>query len=321
MARGINENDVWTASDALLLEGARPTIERVRQKIGRGSPNTVSPYLDTWFKHLGGRIKDPGAFSAPPELPDPVQQAAKHLWDVALAETRCDFDRRLQEGLSAAIANVEAEKERADLAQAAAFEAASKATHRQAEVAELAGQLDNERLARAAAEAHLDDAKRQVVDLQARLDRSATELVDVRSAAKQEVDAAAERASTAERRAALEIDAQRVTRAKAEKRADALEQKLDAAHAEAREALSEHMQSAMTLKSETQRLSRALTAATSAHGQAVAEIRQLNDLVAAAQRAQERAKGEAAAARSALVQFQALIPRARPRKKLPRPVG
>ena len=41
--RGIQEDDVWGAADALLAEGLRPTIERVRQKIGRGSPNTVSP--------------------------------------------------------------------------------------------------------------------------------------------------------------------------------------------------------------------------------------------------------------------------------------
>jgi len=321
MARGITETDVWTASDALLLEGARPTIERVRQKIGRGSPNTVSPYLDTWFKHLGGRIKDPGAFSAPPELPDPVQQAAKHFWEVALAETRRNFDQRLQEGLSAAIANVEAEKERADLAQAAAFEAANKAAHRQAELAELVSQLDQERLARAAAKAHLDDAMRQVGDLQARLDRSAAELVDVRGAARREVDAAVERASAAERRTALEIDAQRIARAKAERRADVLEQKLEAAHAEAREALTQHMQSAMVLKSETEHLSRELTATTSAHGQAVAEIRQLKELVTAAQRAQERAKGEASAARSALVHVEGLIPRARPRKRLAKPAG
>ncbi|WP_368859848.1 DNA-binding protein, partial [Escherichia coli] len=47
MATGITEVDVWRASDALLLEGARPTIERVRQKIGRGSPNTVSPHLES----------------------------------------------------------------------------------------------------------------------------------------------------------------------------------------------------------------------------------------------------------------------------------
>ena len=42
MSRGITENDVWQAADALLLEGARPTIERVRQKIGRGSPNRLA---------------------------------------------------------------------------------------------------------------------------------------------------------------------------------------------------------------------------------------------------------------------------------------
>src|SRR4051794_16973760 len=98
-SRGISEHDVWQACDALLLEGARPTIERVRQKIGRGSPNTVSPYLDTWFSKLGARVKDPMAFSAPPAIPDPVQQAAAHFWEVAQAEARKDFDERLRSGL------------------------------------------------------------------------------------------------------------------------------------------------------------------------------------------------------------------------------
>ncbi|CAB3926903.1 hypothetical protein LMG26858_05940 [Achromobacter anxifer] len=88
MATGISETDVWSAADALLLEGARPTIERVRQKIGRGSPNTVSPYLETWFRSLGARIKDPGAFSAPAAVPDPVAQAAAHFWEAALSEAR-----------------------------------------------------------------------------------------------------------------------------------------------------------------------------------------------------------------------------------------
>ena len=90
MATGITETDVWTAADALLLEGARPTIERVRQKIGRGSPNTVSPYLETWFRALGARIKDPGAFAAAPAIPDPVTQAATHFWEAALAQARAE---------------------------------------------------------------------------------------------------------------------------------------------------------------------------------------------------------------------------------------
>ena len=88
--RGITETDVWQASDALLLEGARPTIERVRNKIGRGSPNTVSPHLDTWFRSLGARIADPKAFSAPPTLPDVVTQAATHFWEAAMAAARSE---------------------------------------------------------------------------------------------------------------------------------------------------------------------------------------------------------------------------------------
>ncbi|MDH0090996.1 DNA-binding protein [Achromobacter mucicolens] len=93
MATGITESDVWTAADTLLLEGARPTIERVRQKIGRGSPNTVSPHLETWFRALGARIQDPRAFAAPPDVPEPIAQAAAHFWEAALAAARADQAR------------------------------------------------------------------------------------------------------------------------------------------------------------------------------------------------------------------------------------
>ena len=67
-------------------------------------------------------------------------QAARHFWDVAQAEARRDvdqrvFDERLREAMAAAVANVEAEKERAAIADAAAFEAAGKAVRLQAELA------------------------------------------------------------------------------------------------------------------------------------------------------------------------------------------
>ncbi|KRA01714.1 DNA-binding protein [Achromobacter sp. Root565] len=97
MATGITESDVWSAADALLLEGARPTIERVRQKIGRGSPNTVSPHLETWFRALGARIQDPRAFAAPPAVPDPIAQAATHFWEAALAAARAEQAQAYQE--------------------------------------------------------------------------------------------------------------------------------------------------------------------------------------------------------------------------------
>ena len=62
--RGIQYEDVAHAADALLQEGARPTIERIRLRLGRGSPNTVSPMLEQWFAGLGQRLG--GAGTAPP---------------------------------------------------------------------------------------------------------------------------------------------------------------------------------------------------------------------------------------------------------------
>ena len=253
MARGISEIDVWNACDALLLEGARPTIERVRQKIGSGSPNTVSQFLDTWFRHLGGRIKDPGAFSAPPDVADPILQAAKHFWEVALAETRRDFDQRLSESMAAAVANVEAEKERAAVAEAAAFEASAKTARLQTDLAERESLREREALARSAAEARLGDALLQVEHLQAQVTRAEEAANEARMNAKRTADQALERAASAERRAALEIDSERVARAKADKRADALERKLEAAQDAARGEHVKHTEEAVGLKAQVDR--------------------------------------------------------------------
>lgn len=95
MVRGITETDVWQAADALLLAGDRPTIERVRQQLGRGSPNTVSPHLDTWFRGLGTRMKEPQAFAAPAAVPNSIQQAAVNFWQVALSNARTQVDSDL----------------------------------------------------------------------------------------------------------------------------------------------------------------------------------------------------------------------------------
>ena len=87
--RGIQEAQVWEAADALVHEGLRPTIERVRQKIGSGSPNTVSPMLERWFATLGKRLDGHGANLAAGEahqLPLAVVQAAKLFWDAARRE-------------------------------------------------------------------------------------------------------------------------------------------------------------------------------------------------------------------------------------------
>src|SRR5215472_6936472 len=96
-SRGITREDVWQAADALLKAGQRPTIERIRLHLGRGSPNTVSPHLDAWFAALGGRLKDGQGLASAPGYPDPVGQAARYLWEAALAEARISMEASLAE--------------------------------------------------------------------------------------------------------------------------------------------------------------------------------------------------------------------------------
>lgn len=90
MATGVQREEVWAAADALLSLGQRPTIEKVRQHIGRGSPNTVSPMLDQWFATLGARLGLAGVspISANSAIehnfPGPLQHAMQELWKAAL---------------------------------------------------------------------------------------------------------------------------------------------------------------------------------------------------------------------------------------------
>ncbi|TLY49659.1 MAG: hypothetical protein E6K53_12920 [Gammaproteobacteria bacterium] len=46
MARGITQDRVNQAADALLARGERPTIEKVRAELGTGSPNTLLRLLE-----------------------------------------------------------------------------------------------------------------------------------------------------------------------------------------------------------------------------------------------------------------------------------
>lgn len=85
-SRGIQYEDVAQAADALLQEGSRPTIERIRLRLGRGSPNTVSPMLEQWFGGLGQRLSgsaNPMSASSESAVPAPVMQAAQALWAAA----------------------------------------------------------------------------------------------------------------------------------------------------------------------------------------------------------------------------------------------
>jgi hypothetical protein len=81
MAVGVPEHDVFAAADAVLARGERPTVERVRLELGRGSPARVGGLLDQWWARLADRLSGQSRL---PALPSEVSQAFVAVWQQAI---------------------------------------------------------------------------------------------------------------------------------------------------------------------------------------------------------------------------------------------
>ncbi|MGH8376706.1 MAG: DNA-binding protein, partial [Pseudomonas sp.] len=81
MAVGVPENEVFAAADAVLARGERPTVERVRLELGRGSPARVGGLLDQWWARLAERLSGQSRL---PSLPGEVSQAFVAVWQQAI---------------------------------------------------------------------------------------------------------------------------------------------------------------------------------------------------------------------------------------------
>lgn len=92
----LTREDVFEAADALLLQGQRVTIDRVRQHLGRGSPNTIQEHLEAWWAGLGGRLRDiPGREF--PDLPEALARELLKLWTTALTSAHANVGERARE--------------------------------------------------------------------------------------------------------------------------------------------------------------------------------------------------------------------------------
>lgn len=90
MPRGITQDQVSAAADAILRTGENPTVEKVRANLGTGSPNTVTRMLDMWRNQLGTWPRELSALTG---LPGPVGEAMLALWQLAIAQSSAHVPR------------------------------------------------------------------------------------------------------------------------------------------------------------------------------------------------------------------------------------
>jgi hypothetical protein len=274
--RGITQIDVWAAADAVVAEGRRPTIDAVRQRLGRGSPNTVVAHLDSWFAHLAERLKDRGDVQSG-ALPPIVAGAVANFWDTALKSARAEVESAYEVERSTLVrerAEVDAEKTalaRREEANNARVEAALAAARNAAEeraAADRREALALERLARMDA---------QLARLTEELERGAVEkralqaaLADEGERARASLERAEERLAGQERHWLGEVERARgethkLTRARAE---------LEAGHQKDVRTLNQQLDS---LEAENRALRKELTEAKVSEAKASAEASALRE--------------------------------------------
>jgi len=84
--RGVTLLEVQRAADALLRQGVKPSVAGIREQLGGGSPNTLTPMLARYWETLGQRLQ------AGPEslehVPEALARVTELFWRRALEEAR-----------------------------------------------------------------------------------------------------------------------------------------------------------------------------------------------------------------------------------------
>lgn len=178
MATGVPETDVFQAADAVLARGERPTVERVRTELGRGSPARVGQLLEQWWEQLAQRLKGHALL---PELPGEVAQTFAEAWRVALTHASAAAQAALTEQQNALFAeqtSLTQERKLWEIALAASqaelTEGASKLAQAELQLAERQNLVD--RLT-----AEITDARHQRIHLERQLERRQAELDALRA--------------------------------------------------------------------------------------------------------------------------------------------
>ena len=78
--------DVQRAADSLLRQGIKPSVAALREQLGGGSPNTLTPLLAKYWETLGQRLASgPDALD---RVPESLARVTELLWRRAIEEAR-----------------------------------------------------------------------------------------------------------------------------------------------------------------------------------------------------------------------------------------
>ena len=248
--------------------GITPTGNKLYQYVRRGSMNVPTEELTKFWDDLRHKAR---VDVEHPDLPEWVKATAAEaiaaLWRQATEVARTE--------LAGARLALQAEGEMAREAQARAEHAAHQAqettetlreqlTQRDEAIRQGQAELEAERRAHAATQGRAHEMQDQLEQARTQQQRQQDAFSADLAKARGDIEVAQERAAAAERRALLEIEQERQARARADKAADGLRDKLSEVEARERRQSLEHAETAtraqMELTAKTTALQRALEA-------------------------------------------------------------
>ncbi|EGV19097.1 DNA-binding protein [Thiocapsa marina] len=192
---GITSEQVHEAADALVAEGVAPTVVGIRTRLGGGSPNNISKWLNQWRD-----ARTELEHAASPPTPTPVETAMRGVW---VAAWRAAQEQLEGEREAMANARKEIERERTEmLAEINRLD--GELDSAKTEIQQVHEALDAERREHEGTRADVKEARAIASERKARIEHQAIELQEAqRQAAEATAQAGRAQALAIERDRAL----------------------------------------------------------------------------------------------------------------------
>lgn len=277
--------------------GITPTANKLYQYVRRGSMSVPTEELGKFWDELRHKAR---VDIEHPDLPDEVKaiaaEAIAGLWQQAsqaargeLAAARLDLEASAEQSRAARLAAEQA----AGQWEAATQELRTEVARAEAATQDALSQLEAERRRHAGTLARVDELLSQLEQSRTQQQRQQEAFSADLAKAREDVDAAQQRATAAERRALLEIDTERQARARADKATEGLRDRLAEAEGRERQQALVHAEASTRLQMELNASKGALARAQEAQEELERHAGRLAEQLSEAQQVAARNQAEA----------------------------